>query len=203
MTRRAAIFPLLFALGLGAAGCATGPRGLPEGVAPDRCVDARFGGVYTPSASGEQPFRLRISVRVCPRDELLLHARGVVGSPVLVVAIRGERMLMLLPRERRAVQGKADDRRLWLDETGLPFDGTMLRILLTGEGETSLGSQWEARLERGPVGLLPGRLLARHAGGATLELVKRDERPSGGPVLWPEVPGSFEVHSYTEPIPAM
>jgi hypothetical protein len=193
---------LLGALGLSAAGCATGPRGLPEGVAAERCVDARFGGVYTPSTPGEQPFRLKISVRVCPRDELLLHARGVVGSPVLVVAIRGERLLMLLPRERRAVEGSAEDRRLWLEETGLPFDGTMLRVLLTGEGETSLGPQWEARLERGPDELLPSRLLARHAGGATLELVKRDEQPSSGPVLWPEVPGSFEVQSYAEPIPA-
>jgi len=129
-----------------------------------------------------------------------VEVRGAVGGPVLVSGIEGDRVCLLLPRERRAAIGRVDDSSLWREEIGFPFSGRVLLELarpVVEDGGAATVSDWHVKLGVPPPGeRLPSRLEADGEDGARLVLEKTSERPARGVSTWPKIPESFERREY-------
>ncbi len=196
---RALTLAVLLLAGAAAPGCRSVPVE-PAAPAGPRCVDGSFHGRFDPGDDESPTRRLRVNARSCPDGAVLLEVRGSVGGAVLVAAVDRGRVLLLLPRERRAVSGPSASRALWETETGLPFDGQLVRELFassSGEpvSESRLGA-WTVRLERAAGEPFPERLAAWHEAGMRLDLARRSLRPAPGAVVPPEVPDDFEQIEY-------
>ena len=179
-------------------GCATTTGTSVTGLRDTLCVDGSFSGRFSPAETGEPQRRLRIAARSCPAGALHVEVRGAVGGPVLVATVREGLMTLLLPRERRAVEGPAEDRRIWEAETGLPFDGNLLREMLAPGAAGFRGpvGDWRLELVDDAGGRFPDSLVAVHSGGARLTVEKRSERPAEAGLGEPPVPDDFELVSY-------
>ncbi|GAB4222585.1 MAG: hypothetical protein Kow0062_20640 [Acidobacteriota bacterium] len=182
-SRRRAAWPLVacaLAVLAGCAGRAVGPHG-----GPTRCVEARYSGRFE-DARGAVRFVAR--VRACG-DALLVEARGRVGGPSFVAAVRGGRARLLLARERRVVDGP-DRPEFWLRHAGVPLSG---RWLLDGARASArtLGA-WSVRVGRAARSDEPPLVIdARAPDGRRVRLERRDVGETTRGIAWPEVPDGF------------
>lgn len=180
------------------AGCASraiGPAGSPVAGAPVR---------FELRGRLDQPDGSRVRFEAAglwnPPGSLRIEVRGPVGGVRALVAVRGERMKVLWPGERRWFEAAAT-RETWERLVGLPLSSEELGTLVSdpsdeeGAGRRRLaGSGWEIRRSRSRITLIPAG--SAHARFARLELtgvnvagITPDEAP---PALFdPAVPAGW------------
>jgi hypothetical protein len=169
--------------------------------APDAvCQDVRYRGHFH-SADPEQGRRsVRLLLRGC-RDgggPVVFEVRGRVGGAVLAGAAGGGRILLLFPRDRRAVRGP-DAPAVWRRWAGLPVEERLLRQALKAEsliGRTRRVGPWQVSVMRGEKRELT--VEARSRDGDLLTLRREEVEPVDHRPAWPRVPERFEVVSATD-----
>jgi hypothetical protein len=158
------------------------------------CHDVTYEGHFDPAGEEDRRF-LRLFVRGC-RDgggPVVFEVRGRVGGPVVAGAVGGGRLLLLFPRERRAVRG-ADDPAVWRRWAGVPVEESLLRRTLsagTAGGRVEQLGAWRVEVQNQPGE--SWRVEARSESGDRLTLERERQEPVERRPAWPEVPKSFEV----------
>jgi hypothetical protein len=162
---------------------------------PRECYDIRYRGHFVSSGPEQERRYVRLLLRGC-RDgvgPVVFEVRGRVGGAVLAGAVGGGRLLLLFPRDRRAVRG-TDEPEVWRRYAGVPVEERLLRRALTAErhvGRTRRVGPWRVSVARGEDGELVVEATSRAGDRLTLErhdVEAVDHRPA-----WPAVPRSFEV----------
>ncbi len=179
---------LLLAYSVAGTGCGRRPVRSVVGEPPSACEDIAFRGRY--KAADSRARRLHASARVCRAGPLQFEIRGRVGGAVLAGAVGNGRLLLLLPRERRAILGP-DDPEVWRAWTGLALSEAILRSLLEDarKAPQAIGG-WQIVVphDTGPRGAVVTALSDR---GERLEVQLLRRKPAVAPARWPEVPESF------------
>jgi hypothetical protein len=158
------------------------------------CYDVVYEGHFDPTGEQDRRF-LRLFLRGC-RDgggPVVFEVRGRVGGPVVAGAVGSGRLLLLFPRDRRAVRG-VDDPAVWRRWAGVPVEESLLRRTLsasTAAGRVEKLGGWRIEVLAGAGEEL--RVEARSEAGDRLTLERDRQEAVPRRPAWPQVPGSFEV----------